>query len=47
MRDALGYWGIQRAKSQQRKFVEKELAEGEELGSNLLCAPGRPAGGCR
>ena len=29
MRDALGYWGIQRAKTRQRKFVEKELAERE------------------
>ena len=29
VRDALGYWGILRAKTRQRKFVKKELAERE------------------
>ena len=36
VREARGYWRFQRAKTRQRKFVEKEMAEREELETNIL-----------
>ena len=36
LREARGYWQIQRAKNRQRKLTSKGLAEGEGLGSNGL-----------
>jgi len=36
LREARGYWRFQRGKSRWRKLVSEGLAEGEELGSNLL-----------
>ena len=36
VREARGYWRIPRARTRRRMFVVEGMAEGEELGSNIL-----------